>query len=207
VNNSMTMIKADPPTVEILVREGSINRYTILLQSGVDIGVPGRCSIGEFLDHLPGFTEDYVTNRVQTIFLNGTAMDNLATLITGTNPVLAISAAMPGLAGAIFRRNSVHAALRSKSAPAPGETGQNGTVAVKLKLFNMIATEKGEALLAQGVGVTGNGLAAFLSDHPTLFASITRTVIAGREVKNTDLIERLQNLNDIYLRVRQDDDE
>jgi len=193
--------------MEIRVRADSLNRFTVLLQSGVDIIVPGTCTVGGFLDRLPGFTEDYITNRIQTIFLNGTAMDNMATPLSGKNPVLAISAAMPGLAGAIFRRNSIHAALRSKSDETLDKFGQDETVTVKLKLFNMIAVEKGEALLAQGVGVTGSGLASFFADHPTLVASITHAVLAGRTVSNTKLVEALQDIDMINLQILKDDDE
>ncbi len=201
------MMKQDPPVFEIRVRADALNRYTVLLQSGIVIRIPSPCTIGEFLDRLSGFTSDYIDNRVQTIFLNGTAMDNLATPITGKNPVLAISAAMPGLAGAIFRRGSIHAALRSKSAAVSGETDVNETISVRLKLFNMIAVEKGEALLAQGVGITGSTLADFFSDHPTLLEAIAKVHISEKPVNKTDLIQQLQKTDCLSLKIKRDDDE
>jgi hypothetical protein len=42
-------------------------------------------------------------------------VDDLETVVDGSSPVIAISGAMPGLAGAIFRKNSFHAALRTSA--------------------------------------------------------------------------------------------
>lgn len=201
------MIEPVHPIVEIRVRADSISRYTTLLQSGVDITTAGIDSIQDFIEHLPGFSADYINNRVQTIFLNGTAMDNLAAPIAGDNPVLALSAAMPGLAGAILRRNSPHAALRTtKTQTAGASSDKRETKTVKVKLFNVIATEKGERLLAQGVGFTGNQLADFLTGHPDLLTSITRTAVAGHDLAKDDLIERLQAAGTIHLIIKADHD-
>ena len=133
------------------VRSGS--RYAGLLQTGIGITAALPCSIGDFLEGLPGFSKDYIINCVQTVFLNGTAIDDLETQLAGTAPTLALSAAMPGLAGAIFRRNSMHAALRSQGAPPSAP--QHAGALVRLKLFNKIAEEKGGALLAAGAEVAG----------------------------------------------------
>jgi len=198
------MTKEDPPIVKIQVRADSIARYTIILQTGVSLETPGTISIGVFMNQLPGFTMDYINNRVQTIFLNGSAMDNLETPLTGANPVLAISAAMPGLAGAIFRRNSMHAALRSQNDHSTMPSEQPETVTVTLKLFNMIAAEKGAGILAQGVGFTGAQLADFFADHPALPATITHAFLAGQSLDRDDLMQRLDRLDKIHLIVRTD---
>ena len=106
----------DIPTFLLHTTAEDIDRFTSLLQAGILIPAVRGVSIGAFLESLPGFTADYITDQVQTIFLNGTATDDMETPMEGDNPVLAISAAMPGLAGAIFRRNSLHAALRTVKA-------------------------------------------------------------------------------------------
>jgi hypothetical protein len=196
------MTQQEPPILEIRVRADSINRYTAILQTGVSVETPGPVSIGVFLHRLPGFTMDYIDKRVQTIFLNGSAIDDLETPLTGAHPVLAISAAMPGLAGAIFRRNSMHAALRSESDHPTMSSAQSETVTVTLKLFNMIATEKGAGILARGVGCTRAQLADFFTDHPKLVASITQSFLAGQAVDRDDLMQRLNRLDDIHLIIR-----
>jgi hypothetical protein len=194
----------EPTIVEIRVRADSINRYTSLLQMGVGFKVQGGISIGTFLNRLPGFTTEYVVNRVQTIFLNGSAMDDLQTPLSGAQPVLAISAAMPGLAGAIFRRNSLHAALRSDAVGNPVPDGHAETVTVTLKLFNMIAQEKGADLLAQGVCCTGAQLVHFFTERPTLVSNVTHFFLAGQEIDWADLQKRLDRLDDIHLIIRKD---
>jgi hypothetical protein len=194
----------EPSIVEIRVHADSINRYTTLFQMGVNIETQGNTSIGSFLNRLPGFTTEYIDNRVQTIFLNGSAIDDLQTPLTGTHPVLAISAAMPGLAGAIFRRNSLHAALRSDCADNLVPIGHDETVTVTLKLFNMIAREKGTDLLAQGVGCTGAQMAHFFTDNPMLVSTITQSFLAGREVAREDLMKYLDRLDAIRLIIKKD---
>ena len=195
----------EPPIVEIRVHADSINRYTTLFQMGASFEAQGAISIGTFLNRLPGFTADYINNRVQTIFLNGSAMDDLQKPLTGSRPVLAISAAMPGLAGAIFRRNSLHAALRSDGVGIPVSAGSAEPVAVTLKLFNMIAQEKGADLLARGVGCTGTQLALFLTDNRELISTITQVILAGQHLDRSDFIKHLHRLDAIFLIIRKDD--
>jgi hypothetical protein len=199
------MTQTDSQTVELRVQPGSLPRFTVLLQSGVEIETTGPCSLEEFLCGLPGFTLDYITNQIQTIFLNGTAVDDLTAPIPAHSPTLALSAAMPGLAGAIFRRNSMHAPLRSKGG-ANLDPSQNGTVVVNVKLFNMIAMEKGEALLARGVGFRGADLADFLQNHPTLLATISSAKLAGGGIDVKDLVTKLQQKKGIRLIITKDNE-
>jgi len=100
----------------------------------------------------------------------------------------------------------MHAALRSQKSPTVDAPGPNETMNVKLKLFNMIAMEKGEALFARGVGVTGPGLADFLSDHPTLLSKITSAVLTGKTVENKDLIMMLQKEKSLQLIIKKDNE-
>jgi hypothetical protein len=194
----------ESPIVEIRVRPGFINKYAALFQMGVNIETHGTTSIGSFLNRLPGFTKEYINNRVQTIFLNGSAMDDLQSPLIGDRPVLAISAAMPGLAGAIFRRNSLHAALRSNGVSNLVPDGHKETVNVRLKLFNMIAQEKGADLLARGVGYTGAQLVHFFTDNPTLLSNVTQFFLSGQELNWDNLLKRLDRLDDIHLIIRKD---
>ena len=193
------MTQANRPIVEIRVRADSIGRYTAIFQPGVTIVTSGTVSIGVFLNRLPGFSVEYINSRVQTIFLNGSAVDDLETPLTGAQPVLAISAAMPGLAGAIFRRNSMHAALRSGSVQQSLPSGESEIHTVTLKLFNMIAAEMGPGLLARGVGFTGAQLSGFFADHPSLLTSITHAFVDGRELDREELRQGLDKLDTIHL--------
>jgi hypothetical protein len=190
--------------VEIRVQADSIGRYTAIFQTGVTLMTSGVVSIGIFLSSLPGFSVEYINLRVQTIFLNGSAVDDLETPLTGAQPVLALSAAMPGLAGAIFRRNSMHAALRSASVQDPLPSEQSDMHTVTLKLFNMIATEMGPGLLAAGVGFTGAKLSDLFTDHPALLTSVTLALLNGQDLNREELRQGLDTLDTIHLIIRTD---
>ncbi|HIQ38336.1 MAG TPA: hypothetical protein EYH36_10155 [Desulfocapsa sulfexigens] len=56
---------------------------------------------------------------------------------------IAISAAMPGLVGEIFRKDGVHASLRTTTAGKLSSADAPETsITIRLKLFNMIARER-----------------------------------------------------------------
>ena len=63
-----------------------------------------------------GISESYLNERVQTIFLNGRAVDDLFGEVVGNNSTIALSAAMPGLAGAVFRKGGMLSSLRNPRA-------------------------------------------------------------------------------------------
>ena len=139
------------PHLNLLIPAHAMERFTTLLQSGIIIEKKHAISVGEFLTSLPGFSQQYIADRVETIFLNGIPVDDLEKMITGNQPVLAISAAMPGLAGAIFRKNSFHSALRTHgNLSEKNQVEGNRKISVLLKLFNVVAREKGKGLLAKG---------------------------------------------------------
>jgi hypothetical protein len=161
--------------------------------------------LGSFLDSLPGFTPDYVADEIQTIFLDGTSIDDLQTPIDGDNPVLALSAAMPGLAGAILRRNSFHAALRTTTTVR--HTHHHGPIVLTLKLFNSIARDRGPALLAGGISIEARKLQDFFATHPTLLANGYRFCWQGENIAATDLLGLLAGqAGAVQLKLRDDAD-
>lgn len=178
--------------------------FTTVLQSGIDIMTPAGTNIGKFLDVLPGFTSEYLTNTVQTIFHNGTAIDNLTTELTGETPVLALSAAMPGLAGAIFRKNSFHAALRSETKIAENSSVRSTPIKVKLKLFNTIALERGKELFSLGVRLQATTLASFFEKRPGLMEAILAIQLDNKSIDITTFSQKLVQLETINLKILED---
>jgi len=158
--------------IRIIVQKDKIERYTRILQSGIILQSEVGQSVGAFLANLPGFDTDYIINKIQTVFLDGNAIDDMGTQLINSPSVLALSAAMPGLAGAIFRRNSMHAALRTTDSNINVSTQAETTIAVRLKLFNMIAADKGEGILEKGGRFSGSILINFLQQRPQLKQSI-----------------------------------
>lgn len=126
-----------------------------------------------------GFSREYLRDRVQTIFLDGSAVDDLNAETIGGGSVIALSAALPGLAGAIFRKESAVAPLRSrteKRKDAPGERTQ--TVFATLKLFNLVAEEMGPALMRDGITVKRSDL----REEFTKRSRVLENVIIGAEL-------------------------
>ena len=147
-------------TISLHPTGGAADKLATLLQRGFVLPVTGTVSIQELLAGLPGYSEEYIRERIQTIFVNGLAADDTARELAAGD-TLALSAAMPGLAGAIFRRGGQHASLRTRPVAARRlGTAQAGYIT--LKLFNMIATETGRRLLEEGILIRGKILARFL---------------------------------------------
>ena len=126
-----------------------------LLQRGVFCPLAGTCSVGEFLTEELGIDPDYVRDRIATVFLDGSVVDDLATATIRPGSTLTLSAAMPGLVGATLRRGGFYSAMRSEISWKAGDDrhdepdGPRGTI--RLKLFNTVLREVGPTVLGRGV--------------------------------------------------------
>jgi len=189
------------PKLTLTVHHQDLPFYTTLLQSGVEIKGSSNETMAQFLNRLPGFTMDYVSDTVQTLFLNGTAVDDLTTLLGTGTPVLAISAAMPGLAGAIFRRNSFHAALRTSTENVIATGKKPETIFVTLKLFNSIALERGTELFEMGLRIKTLSFTNFLAKRGTLFERIIQAKLSNKLVNKEDLDMLLAGKEKINLKI------
>jgi len=189
--------------IALTVESESLPRFTTLLQSGIYLEVDQGTSIGDLLFSLPGFSVEYVKTRVQTIFLNGLPADNLEQHLRGQQVVLAISAAMPGLAGAIFRKGGFHSSLRTETATELSEVKkEDHPVQVRLKLFNMIAVERGVEILEKSCVVKSLSLKKFLAYRPPLLASIQKITLNNKEFGWETVTSHLENDDKIILTIR-----
>lgn len=189
--------------ISLLVGSEVLSSFTTLLQSGIYLSAPQGTEIGTLLTILPGFTEEYASQRVQTIFLNGLPADDLQQRLFGTEAVLALSAAMPGLAGAIFRKGGAHAPLRTETAgELSGTNTNNHPIKVRLKLFNMIAVERGIEILADGCIIMASALGKFLTYRPPLLAAIKEITMNDKNIDPHTLTSLLQSEKMIALTIR-----
>lgn len=178
-----------PSCPDLLIKQTkqALAGFASLLQHGMMVHIDRPVALVPFLLDLPGFSEEYIEKTVQTVFIDGVAADSLdRALPPGTT--LALSAAMPGLAGAIFRRQGLHGSLRSttgKKSVAP--TGQSGFI--RLKLFNMIAAERIGDLLEQGICVTGSSFVAFAASHEPLLQPPAVLFLDHRPVRPDELLQ------------------
>lgn len=187
------------PSLRFTVVRDALPLFTTVLQSGIEVKTSHGQTLAKFLHNFPGFTAEYLADTVQTIFLNGTAVDDLALPLTGKKPVLALSAAMPGLAGAIFRRNSFHSALRTETKSLQSEVERQDSITVTLKLFNSIARDRGAYFLQAGLCMRADLLAGFLAKRPNLSQYIVKIRLGEKEMELKELLSVLPELSKVNL--------
>jgi hypothetical protein len=123
--------------------------------------------------------------KIQTIFLDGMAVDDIESSIIRDGSILALSAAMPGLVGATFRRGSYYAAMRSNiTSGGTSEMTVPKEGRVTLKLFNLLIKELGPVFLEKGILVEKDVLQGFLVEQPRDFwLGCKRACVNGRQVE------------------------
>ena len=155
----------DPPIqhLRFIVEAGLISRFLKLTERGFKLQIKTGLNIRELLCQHLSISEDYVDNRIQTIFLDGKPVDDVDTASLENGSRLALSAAMPGLVGITFRKGGFYAALRETISYTKTENSiSKGAGEIILKLFNMIAKDLGPKLLAAGIRIEGSAFQNFM---------------------------------------------
>jgi len=188
------------PLLILSVPQPAMAGFASLLQHGILLPVDRPVALLPFLLALPGFDAEYIENTVQTIFINGVAIDSLdRSLPAGST--LALSAAMPGLAGAIFRRQGLHGSLRSqpveKVTPQQADSGF-----VTLKLFNSIATDRVCDLLTQGIHLPGQAFHDFAAKREHLFQPPVTVDFAGQHLGYAELLHAVADCSILAVQAR-----
>jgi len=152
--------------VRLDVEAPLISRFLKLIEHGFKLKVKTGLNIRELLCGQLDVSGDYFDNRIQTIFLDGKAVDNVDAAWVHEDSRLALSAAMPGLVGATFRKGGRYASFRSSISYSKTKTpGVRGEGKITLKLFNMVAKELGPVFLRKGVIIEGNTFQNFVLDN------------------------------------------
>jgi len=155
--------------INLTIDDERVQLFFSLLGKGFQIRAQMGCSIRDFLCQQLGLSPEYIEERIQTVFLNGKAVDDLDAASINPDAVLALSGAMPGLAGATLRRGGALSKMRgeishvNENACRPGEEGK-----VTLKLFNLALKDLGPMFLHNGIWIDGKDLHHFFkqpSDH------------------------------------------
>lgn len=162
------MVSADSAIAHVClcVEARRIPLFLKLIEAGFRLEIRTGLTIRELLHGQLGVSEDYIDHRIQTIFLDGKAVDDVDAAWVYEDSRLALSAAMPGLVGATFRKGGRYASFRSSISYAKTKTpGGRGEGKITLKLFNMVARELGPVFLRKGVIIDGNTLQDFVQDN------------------------------------------
>jgi hypothetical protein len=129
-----------------------------LLQNGFYIGISSG-NLQDILCQTCGLDPDQVRGRIQTLFLNGKPVDDIARTYVRNGDCLALSAAMPGLVGATMRSGGVLAGFRHSIShrTMDRQADESGGVLL-VKLFNLLIKEMGPRFLRQGILVRPDDL-------------------------------------------------
>ena len=195
----------DFPTqdLSIVVNSNLIPFFFQLMGQGFIVNAPANCSVKELLCSQLGIHEDYLAGRIQTIFLNAKVVDDVNSAIVSEGSTLALSAAMPGLVGAILRSGGFYASMRSQISydknisSSPSNAGK-----ITLKFFNLIVKELGPAFLEKGIWIEGEKLQKFLtrnSEELSMRGSLNE--LNGKPVKINSLMEINWEDKPVILRV------
>jgi hypothetical protein len=134
-----------------------------LLGQGFSVDTHSGVTVKDLLCKQLGIHEDYLAQRIQTIFLNAKVVDDVNTAIVAEGSTLALSGAMPGLVGAILRGGGYYAAMRNQLSHMEGElSSQAQSAKITLKLMNLVAKELGPIFLQQGIWLKGQTLREFI---------------------------------------------
>jgi len=154
-------------TVCLAVPSERLACFFPLLQRGFAVPARPGSPVGAFLREELGLSAATIEARIQTVFLDGRAVDDIETALLGAGSTLALAPAMPGLMGAMLRRGGYYAAMRSGITHRAGAAPQaDGAGRITLKLFGTALRELGPAILSRGIEVDGDELASLLESLP-----------------------------------------
>lgn len=172
-------------TIFLHVPPKRIALFTQLFSYGVTVQIQANLSLRDVLCRQLGIDQTYLDAQIQTIFVDGKAVDLVDDEIIRDGSSIALSAAMPGLVGAIFRKGgnlkSMRSQIRSKKNPL-NQKPVAGTIT--LKLFNQVAADIGPVFLQRGIRIQKDHFKWFFDRYFTTIVSICRGMeIDGRKTK------------------------
>ncbi|WP_052812677.1 hypothetical protein [Desulfonatronum thioautotrophicum] len=156
----------------MLMRHDAPELFSLLLQGGFLMPVPEPCTLREFLCELVGVCGVYTEKTIQTIFLDGLAIDDLDTALIRPGSRLALSAAMPGLAGATMRRGGYYRKMREGISQRSLESAQDQAkdpFRLQVRLYNMVGRDLAGLFLHQGILTPSSDFRQFLMSQPQKF--------------------------------------
>lgn len=184
------------------MKQDNTTIFRSILQQGFQVRVKVGCDIQSLLCEQFDMLPEYVSNRISTVFLNGSPVDDVSNAVIHDGDTLALSAAMPGLVGATFRRSGCLAVFRGSITYRPDDDAQATSYDgfVTLKLFNLLMDEVGPTFLERGIWITGAVFSDFWQLHATAIEKIT---MDGLDLKpeKIDTINRLSPDDRILIRV------
>lgn len=192
------------PEIEITVPAERISLFFQLLAGGIRLQVETHRSLQDILCRQLGMDDDYLKNHIQTIFLNGRVMDDPDREMVLDGSEIALSAAMPGLVGAVFRKGGRLSVFRGEISSGNSDSkdsGNRGTII--LKLFNRVAADLGVDFLKNGIMLESRQLKRFLDRQAKTIARMAQEVTIDGKPWEIMKYEELPDSINIRLKVPQ----
>lgn len=163
------MQKSEMPSPCLCLKSNCLADFYYLLQSGFGLKIRVGMNVEATLTQEFGLSLDHL-EKIQTVFLDGKAVDDLESSVVRDGSVLALSAAMPGLVGATLRRGSYYAAMRSQiTAVETQDTAVLKEGMVTLKLFNLLMSQLAPIFLGKGIWIEKKVFQDFFAAQPQSF--------------------------------------
>jgi hypothetical protein len=141
----------NPAVQKLHIVPDMLPRFSQVFQKGIRVEIETGCTLESLLYDQWGLPTEYVLEKISTLFLNGKPVDDISTARIGEGAVLALSSAMPGLVGAVMRRDGFFSSLRGTITyreEAQADSVRRGLITVKL--FNLLIGELGPRFLTRG---------------------------------------------------------
>jgi hypothetical protein len=189
--------------LDLTVEPDRLSRFFRLLSQGFFIHVQTGASLKDLLCRQLGIQNEYLAERIQTIFLNGKAVDDTDSSVVKEGSTIALSAAMPGMVGATLRKSGIFAPMRSQVSYQKTQTGNLQAGRVTLKLFNLVARELGPSFLQRGIRIGGKELKEFFSlQIEELPSKCSLVELNGKKIDVKKLLEIDWENKEVFLCVR-----
>jgi len=194
-----------PARISLTATQVVCEKFCLLTGGGFRIQARLGGSVRELLCGQLGVEAEYLDSRIQTIFLNGQVVDDPAAALVPPGSTIALSAAMPGVAGAMLRKRSRYAPMRTRLTyarpnPAPGQQIAGDVV---LKFFNLLQRELGPRFLRRGILIPGRALRELLERRWDSFrAGIVAAEVSGEPVAPSALLDMDWINREVLLAVR-----
>jgi len=174
-----------------------------LLSKGFIIHVRTGCSIKELLCRQLGVQDDYLEERIQTIFLDNKTVDDVNSAVIREGSILALSAAMPGVLGATLRKGGWYAPMRRQISHQDIASDTNKKGEVTIKLFNLIVRELGPLFLEPGIWINGEDFYDIVARNENVFMTGCKQAIKDDDdIDPEKLIEVEWKGKQVFLQIK-----
>lgn len=182
----------NPRSLRIIASAQNLAGLAALAREGLSVNIAAGRSLRQTLTDDLGLGAECVECRIQTIFLDGSPVDDIDTDHARPGSALALAGALPGVAGICMQRGSRIGVFRegithqSQDLPASQQS-----LRITLKLFNVIAEECLAQVLSRGAEVRAGRLAELLDANPEALAH-ARLELDGQDISRQDLANALR---------------